>query len=496
MLATDAQVRRLHLEFSKHGKIGLASIRAGLDRKTGRKYVKSGKLPSETGRQRDWRTRKDPFEADWQDIEEKLADAPALEAKTLFGWICERRPNKYQEGQLRTLQRRVREWRALHGPPKEVFFAQEHRPGEAMQTDFTSGNELGITINGEAFPHLLCHPVLPYSNWEWVTVCRSESIPALRCGVQSASFKLGRVPEFHQTDNSTAATHKVAGGKRDFNDAYLALMDHLGMKPRTTQVGEKEQNGDVESLHGSLKRALKQHLLLRENYNFGNVKEYEQFLQDIVQKRNCLRSKRIEEDLAAMTPLAVKRLPDYVEEKVRVSTWSTIRVRQNSYSVPSRLKDEILKVRIHDDRLEVYYKGAHQMSVERLLGKKQHRINYRHIIWSLVKKPGAFKRYKYREDLFPTLTFRIAYDVLSEKLVSTRDADLHYLRILHLAASTMETDVETALELLLDQGETPLVESVKALVVPREPEIPHMELPPVDLAEYDTLLEMPMEAAQ
>lgn len=489
MTATNAQVRKVMEEISRSGKVGQAAMKAGLDHKTARKYIQAGKMPSEMPIQREWRTRPDPFEVDWLDVAKRLKDAPELDAKTLFEWLLEKKPDRYDPGQLRTFQRRVRDWRALHGPSKEVFFAQEHRPGEAMQTDFTWATELGITIQGEPFPHMLCHPVLPYSNWEWATICRSESLPALRKGMQAALVRLGRVPKYHQTDNSTAATHDLATGKRGFNEDYAALVRHFGMKPRTTGVGKKEQNGDVEALNGALKRRLEQHLLMRGSRDFESEAGYETFLQGVLMKANALRCKRVTEELAVMRPLLVKCLPEYTEEDVKVSCWSTIRVKHNSYSVPSRLKDEWVKVRIYEDRLEVYFKGAHQLTVERQLGRHGHRIDYRHVIWSLVRKPGAFQRYKYREDLFPSLVFREAYDMLSEKIDSERDADIHYLRILHLAASTMEYEVEAALKLLLDEGLVPEIDRVKALVSPPETEHPELSLPEVDLSDYDGLIE-------
>lgn len=203
MTVSDAQVRRLMEEHAKSGKVGLAAMKARMDRKTARKYLGEAKLPSELKRPRKWRTRADPFVEDWPALEARLVDAPELEAKTLFEHLLAEHPERYEPGQLRTLQRRIQEWRAKKGPEREIFFAQEHRPGEAMQTDFTHCEELSVTFAGEPFPHLLCHPVLPYSNWEWATVCHSESLMALRRGVQAALFKLGRVPEWHQTDNST-----------------------------------------------------------------------------------------------------------------------------------------------------------------------------------------------------------------------------------------------------------------------------------------------------
>mgnify|MGYP002382245230 FL=1 len=202
-------------EMSKTGQIGIAAMKAGMDRKTARKYVEAGKLPAELSKPRGWRTREDPFEAHWADLEERLKTTPGLEAKTLFEKLQEEHPGRYEEGQLRTLQRRVKRWRAQQGPDKEVMLAQRHRPGEAAQTDFTSGTELGVSLGGVLFAHLLCVVVLPFSNWFWATVCSSESLAALRKGVQRALFQLGRVPTYHQTDNSTAATHPVGKEKRE-----------------------------------------------------------------------------------------------------------------------------------------------------------------------------------------------------------------------------------------------------------------------------------------
>lgn len=488
MRVTDVQVRKLMEEHTKHGRVGLASLRAGMHRNTGSKYLRAGKVPSELKKERTWRTRPDPFEEDWSEIAERLTDAPELEAKALFEDLCERFPGRYQEGQLRTLQRRVKQWRAMHGPDKVLFFEQEHRPGEAMQTDFTSMNELGITICGEPFPHLLCHQVLPYSNWEWGTVSRSESILAFKRGVQAAVFELGRVTEYHQTDNSSGATHRLESGKRDFNDKYKALIEHLGMKPRTTAIGEKEQNGDIEAMNRAFKRRAEQHLLLRGSRDFESVDVYEEWLQSIAKKANVSRSKRLAEELAVMRVLDVHRLAAYDEEKVRVKQGSTIRVKNNTYSVPSRLKGEMVQARVYEDRVEVFYGGVRQMVVERLLGEGGHRINYRHIIWSLVRKPGAFERYRYREDLFPTPVFRETYDRLDDALASTRKADIEYLRILHLAASTMQCEVEAELRRLLSDKVLPLADRVKDLVIREKPEIPDVKPMTPDLEEYDGLL--------
>jgi hypothetical protein len=436
---------------------------------------------------RGWRTRKDPFEAVWPEIAARLKEAPELEAKTLFEELISSNPQSYEPGQLRSLQRRIKRWRAQEGPDKVIFFAQEHRPGEAAQTDFTWATQLGITIGGEPFAHMLCHVVLPCSNWQWATVCWSESMVALRRGVQSAMFRLGCVPQYHQTDNSTAATHDLRTGKRGFNEEYSALMRHLGMTPRTTEVGAKEQNGDVESLNGALKRRLEQHLIVRRSREFPDVETYEGWLQGVLEAANRLRQTKLQDELAVMTPLRVDRLAEYREWDVRVSSWSTVRVGYNAYSVPSRLRGEKLQARVYDDRIEMHYGGEMQLTVERLHGRNGHRINYRHVIGSLLKKPGAFARYRYREELFPTLVFRRAYDALGAGLTSWK-ADIEYLRILHLAATTMETEVEQALEAMLEASALPLAEHVTARVAPPEPQVPILAPLVVDLGAYDALL--------
>ena len=489
MTVTDLQVRKLMKELNKHGNLSLASIKAGMNRKTGAKYQNSGKLPSESGpAERGYQTRPDPFAQDWALIEAKLKLAPALEGKALFEWLMEQSPGRYEPGQLRTFQRRIKLWRSTMGPDKEVFFAQDHRPGEAMQVDGTWATELGVTINGELFEHMLCHTVLPYSNWEWATVCRSESLLALRRGIQSALFRLGCMPASVQTDNSTAATHDLKSGQRGFNEEYVRFVKHFGMTPRTIAIGKSNQNGDVESANNALKKRLKQHLILRGSTDFKSVEAYETWLWEMIGKNNALRTKRLNEELAVMKKLVVSRLREHKDETVRVSRESTIRVMQNTYSVPSRLSGEKVKVRIFDERLELFYGGRKQLTLERLLGSGKHRINYRHIIWSLVRKPGAFARYRYREDLFPSLLFRKTYDRLNDALGSGYKTDHEYLRILHHAAAVSESDVEAALELLFANSQLPLADQVKALVEPRQPKVSEMKPYEIDLGEYDGLL--------
>jgi hypothetical protein len=300
-------------------------------------------------------------------------------------------------------------------------------------------------------------------------------------------FRLGRVSEWHQTDNSTAATHDLRTGRRGFNAEYLELMAHLGMKPRTIGIGQSHHNGDVEAFNGALKRRLEQHLLLRGSRDFATVEEYEGWLGTVIEQANRPRAAQLAEELAVMRPLSAAELPRYREARVRVSSNGTIRVQNNTYSVPPRLRGELLVVRLFDLHLEVYHGDKQQLVIERLRGEGKHWIDYRHVIWSLVKKPWAFARYRYREALFPTAVFRRAYEALLAGLPEQR-AELEYLRVLHLAAATLQHEVETAIERLLAESKLPSFAAVQALGADHRPAVPELAPLTVDLEAYDELL--------
>lgn len=492
MGVTDHQVRKLMQEYSKTNNVGISSARAGMSRKTGSKYLRNGKMPSAQRKSHTWRTRKDPFSEDWEQVTSRLVDCPELESKALFEWLCDECPGRYHEGQLRTFQRRVRLWRAAHGPDKEVFFPQEHRPGKRLSTDFTHMDSLGITIAGQLFPHMLCHSVLTYSNWEWGVICHSESMISLKQGLQSTLHQLGRIPLEHWTDHSTAATHAIgkashASGWR-YNQKYLDLLDHYGITPRTTNVDSPHENGDIESLNGAFKRRVKQHLLLRGSSDFVSVNEYREFLEEILRKCNRRRHIRFADELKAMRVLDVLPLPEYYEEYPTASNWSTISVNKKTYSVPSRLIGEKLTVYRYDDRIEVYLKGLYQFTAPRLTRSQKHAINYRHVIRWLLRKPGAFANYRYREDLFPSLLFRWAYDRLCE-VCSQRVADMDYLRILNRCAQTMESQVAQALESIKNLGLVPRFNTVMEFLPQEEPVVPEMAPLQVNLSDFDGLLD-------
>jgi hypothetical protein len=468
-----------------------AAVKANLkSRKTVAKYERLGKVPSELKKPRDYRTRRNPFAADWPLIEQKLAVAPELEAKTLFEWLTEQKPGKYQAGQLRSFQRRVADWRALN-QEKVAVLDQVHYPGEVLQTDGTWLSELGVTIGGQPFKHLLIHCVLPYSNWEWGVIAQSESLLALQAGLNQTLLKLGRVPQYHQTDNSSAATYHVAGqpgSKRAYNENYLALLNHFGLQPRKIGVGQPAQNGDVESSNGGLKQALNQHLLLRGRRDFESLADYEDFIRGVLNRRNQQRSDRLAQELAVMKPLTVKPLPPYQQVRVKVNRNSIIRVQANQYSVPTHLIGHEVTVRIYQWHLEVYYRQTHVERLTRIVGNNKHVINYRHVVGSLLRKPGGFRNYRYREAMFPRLVFRQAWERLNQ-WHSPRKADQIYLRILHLAAHTLECDVADALATLLSRaGRWDETDVTRLIGAHPRVSVPRLSPPVIDLQSYDQLL--------
>jgi hypothetical protein len=492
MTATDAQVRIIMREREKGRTQEQAAVSANLaSRKTVSKYEKLGQLPSDLTQPRQYRTRTNPFEEDWPTVEQMLADAPSLEAKALFEWLCEQHPGRYRPGQLRTFQRHVSTWRALN-QEQTAILEQVHRPGEVLQTDGTWLTDLGVTIQGQPFKHILIHSVLPYSNWEWGRIAQSESLAAIQLGLESTIIKLGHVPTYHQTDNSGAATYSPGakaqeGAKRAYTDGYLQLLDHFGLEPKTTNLNSPQENGDVESSNGGIKRAIKQHLLLRGSCDFESIEAYETFLFDVMSRRNRSRQDRLAEELAVMKPFSAPPLSTSRQVRVRVTRNSLIRVDKNVYSVKTSLIGRWVTVRIHEWHLDVYYQTHFVESLPRLVGEKKHCINYRHVIDSLLRKPGGFRDYRYRADLFPSLVFRRAWERLNE-WQSPRKADLTYLRVLRLAAREMESEVAAALETLLETPDRWIETDVERLLQPEPIPVPQLACGPVHLQQYDELL--------
>lgn len=488
-MKSDREVQRMLRERHNGKSLDHAAARAGMSVPTARKYLRAGKLPSQLKAPRTYRTRPDPFAADWPWVQAQLERDPALQAKTLFALLCERHPGCYQPNQLRTLQRHIASWRALHGPEQEVIFEQVHQPGRMAQSDFTHMTDLGVTLGGVPFPHLVYHLVLTYSNVEAVQICFSESFESLAEGLEACLWQVGGVPQLHRTDNLSAAVHVLdLSGRKEFTARYQALMAHYGMHPTTNTPGEAHENGDVEQAHYRFKEAVDQALRVRGSRDFADRPAYAQFLFDVVRQRNRTRQARWETEQAALRPLPAAPLAPCRELRLTVSRFSTIQVLRNTYSVPSRLIGSTLTVRVRAEVVELYVGTTLSLTLPRLHGRHQQRIDYRHIIWSLLRKPGAFSAYRYRDELFPSLVFRQAYDRL--QAAQPQQADREYLRLLHLAASTSESEVALALALVLERGGVSTYDAVRALVqTPRPVVVPELTPAVVDLRVYDQLLE-------
>lgn len=493
-MVTDQQVRRLMRLMKSKSTKAIAALKAGMDRKTARKYIRSGKLPSQIKKEHNWRTRQDPFEQAWGQIKELIEANHGLEARTIFEYLQREKPGEYQDGQLRTLQRRLRHWRSTEGPAKEVFFPQVHRPGELSESDFTHMGKLGITIRGELFNHLIYHFTLSYSNWETATVCFSESFESLSAGYQNAVWELGGVIKRHRTDRMSAAVNKDCNPEK-FTKRYNSLLRHYGVTPERTNPARANENGDIEQRHYRLKNAMKQALMLRGSRDFSSRQEYERFLGKTLEQLNSGRYKRLEEELTLLGPLPARKLDDYKPVEVTVGPSSTIHLQHNTYSVHSRLIGEKVLVKLYVDYLEVWYAQRKVEHIPRLRGESKHRIQYRHIIDWLVRKPGAFENYRYKSDMFPSSYFRMAYDYL--KRHNPLRANKEYAAILYMAHQEGEGLTESAIRHLLSRDEVISAESIRQLIAKENsiPLITDIAIDDVSVPAYDELLTPQEEVA-
>lgn len=471
---------------SKEPTKAIAASKAGMSSKTAYKYRKIGQLPSQMKQLHDWRTRLDPFAKEWAWTIELLLVNPGLEAKTIFDYLQRENLGQYQDGQLRTLQRRIKQWRATEGPSKEVFFPQVHYPGDLSASDFTHMASLRITIQGDPFDHMAYHFVLTYSNWEDVTVCYSESMESLSAGLQNALWFLGGVPKRHRTDRMSLAVHKD-GNPEKYTIRYAALMRHYTLTPERTNIASGNENGDIEQRHNRFKKAVDQELMLRGSRDFESRAAYERFLKDLVRRLNAGRQERLEEELKVLRPLPQRRQNDCALLEASVSPSSTISINKNIYSVHSRLIGERVQVRVFVDLLEVCYAQRVVERIPRLRGREGHQINYRHIIDWLARKPGAFANYRYRADMFPSSYFKMAYDELKHQ--RPMHADKEYVQILKIAAQDGEAVTQMALRRLLSRQEPLTAAIVEQYVRARgDTQFIDVKVDDVSLVAYDALL--------
>src|SRR6202453_5002973 len=397
---TDRQMR-LFMKLRHNHSPTITAARAGVSADAGYRFEKDPRLPSQKKSRRE-RRRPDPLANVWDnEVVPMLKDAPGLRPIAIFEELCRRHPD-LSAGTRRTLERRIRGWRAVNGEDREVIFSQEHPPGRMGLSDFTEVADLGVTIAGHSLDCRLYHFRLPFSGFEHAhVVLGGESFVALAEGLQNALWSLGGVPEQHRSDSLSAAFRNLgADAKEDLTTR--------------NNPGVSHENGAIESAHGHLKRALADALLLRASRDFDDLPAWRGFVDEIVGRGNARNAKRIDQERMALKKLPVRKTADYEEVNVDVTTSSAFTLRKVFYSVPSRLIGHRLRVRLYDDRLECFQGAPPIIPLRggRALpnGKHGHVIDYRHVIHSLRRKPMALLNLVYRDQLFPRRAYALAFD--------------------------------------------------------------------------------------
>lgn len=492
MAVTKQQVR-VYMSQRKRGDTQVAAAaKAGLSERTARRIEQD-----ETGGHqapRRWRTRADPFGAVWDELAEQLGHEPGLQAITLLEWLQERYPGQYPDKLLRTLQRRVKDWRARHGPDKEVMFPQAHAPGLRGLSDFTTLKYAAITVGGEPLVHRLYHFRLAYSGWCHVrVVLGGESYPALAEGLTEAPEHLGGVPGEHRTDSLSAAFKNLDRSARsDITARYDALCAHYGMRASRNNPGRGHENGSIEAPHGHLKRRIRQRLALRGSSNFEDLTAYRRFIHAVTASINRRNATRIAAERAELAPLPRHRGVDYTETVVRVTSSSTITLGHELYSVPARLIGERLRVHRYDDRLVLHHGGRELMRLPRAVpgrdGARRRCIDYRHVIGWLVRKPRALAGLAFRDDLLPDATWRLIYQRLSARLplddCCKRVVGALQLAAEHGSARQLGADWLAA----LDRGGCPILAELQARFGAPSRPVPRLTTAQHPLTDYNALL--------
>ena len=478
----------------------IAGAKAGFSTATAYRFEKDPRLPSQKKTRRE-RRRADPLAGVWDsEVVPLLKDAPGLRPVAIFEELCRRHPD-LSAGTRRTLERRIRSWKAVNGPDREVIFRQEHPPGRMGLSDFTEVADLGVTIAGQNLDGRLYHFRLPFSGFEHAhVVLGGESFVALAEGLQNALWALGGVPEQHRTDSLSAAFRNLnAEAKEDLTTRYEAFCAYYGMTPTRNNPGVSHENGSIESSHGHLKSKLEDALLLRASRDFETLPAWRGFVDEIVGRGNARNAKRIEQERLALKQLPLRKTTDYEEVHVDVTSSSAFILRKVFYSVPSRLIGQRLRVHLHDDRLECFQGSTPILTLRRgraqPSGKHGHVVDYRHVIHSLRRKPMALLNLVYRDQLFPRRAYALAFDALLAG-IGERPACRAMVGLLALAHErACEAELGAVLQAALDDGILP---DLKALI---ERFRPKGMAPPVvivtlpSLAIYDQIAATVGEAA-
>lgn len=493
--ATDQQVR-LYMQTRHHHPQRVAAAKCGLSERTARRIEHDPRLPSQKVAERPRRRQSvDPLGGMWEsDIVPLLLSRPGLRPVTLLEEMQLRHPDHDWDRLRRTLERRVRSWRAGHGPEREVIFRQDHPPGQQGLSDFTDMAELGIHVGDAPLAHRLYHFVLAYSGWEHAEpVLGGESFTALACGLQNALWALGGAPAEHRSDSLSAAFRTLdPDAAQDQTRRYEALCGHYAMRATRNNPGIAHENGSIETQNGHLKRAAAQALVLRGSASFDSLDAYRDWIAELVGRRNARRDKLVGLERAQLRPLPPRRTTDHDEAQVVVTSSSGFVLKKVFYTVPSRLIGYRLTLRIFDDRLDCLLGQSLVVTLPRARapGDGRHRqvVDYRHVIHSLRCKPMALLNLIYRDALFPRQAYRDAW----ERLIAAGDAGAACRTMVGLLALAhdrgCEAELAQAIGGQLADGGLPDLAALRLRFAPACATVPDVVviLPPI--ASYDALL--------
>ena len=480
------------MKLRKTQTIEVASAKAGFSRATGYRLAADPSLLSKDAAPRG-RRRPDPL-ADIFETEEVpiLENSPGIRPVGVFQELMQRHPD-LNPGVRRTLERRIRAWRAEHGPKQEVIFRQKHEPGRRGFSDFTRMGSLGVTVAGQPLDHMLYHFRLPWSGFTYARVVPGgESFTALTEGLRGALWHLGGAPREHRTDSLSAAFCNLRKDEaEDMTQRYRALCAHYGMTVSRNSRGLAHENGSIESPHGHLKHTIADALALRGSSDFDDLDAYRAFIAEVVGRANAHRAKRIDAERALLRDLPAMRAADYEETSVQITSSSGFTLRRSFYTVPSRPIGHRLGVRLYDDRLELFLSGTRHLTLPRgRPGKtgRVHVVNYRRVIRSLKRKPMAFKNLVYRDALFPREAYRRCFEAALERLTE-RDACRLTVNLLALAhEENCEAELAIEIDSVLDKGRLPNPDDLKARLAPDPAQMPRIDVARPPLAGYGSLL--------
>jgi hypothetical protein len=485
---------RLYMKIRLTEPVAVAAAKVGISVASAYRIENDPRLPSRKQEPRGSR-RPDPllhvFE---EEVIPMLQAAPALRPVAVFEELQRRHP-ELPSGVRRTLERRIRAWRAQHGSDQEVVFRQVHEPGRVGLSDFTEMADLGVCVAGEPLDHRLYHFRLACSGFEHAhVILGGESYVALAEGLQNALWTLGGAPREHRSDSLSAAFRNLnTEARADLTARYEALCAHYGMDPTRNNRGVAHENGSIESPHGHLKNAVRDALLLRGTGNFDDLTEYRRFIGELVSRKNARNAARIEAERAMLQMLPPARTSDYEEARVYVTRWSGFTLRRVFYTVPSRLIGHRLRVRLYDDRVELLIGGTPLMSLRRGRpgpdGKQGHVIDYRHVIHSLRRKPMALLNLIYRDRLFPRDAYRNMFDWLRERH-GDRLACKLTVELLALAHERgCEAELAGLLEAHLQAATLPDLAELHARFCADPTRLPQVSVKLTPLSAYEALLD-------